>query len=309
MRFNKLFERLRSFNESKICKICGEQKLLIFAHTATCKNCGTLLNFPYEEPREIEFLDRSLSTSEYKDLQHRSQKWHISSGNRNHYNFTAMTVFCEEYLSRQSELNILDYGGGGGQFALIFKSMYPKAKCNIVDMNDYRLLEAYAPMNKQIKFSKFEYDAAKFDFIFLNDVFEHLTLPKETLELLRGKLKQNGKVFIDTPCTFWLYPITKFFSKKIHKKLLVGTVDFDHQQIWTTNSFYSISQQTGFSVIKYKRLSEYTQPPEFYLDNMGIKNPFLRFLGKTFVFLAPFIARNKIMAVLEISKSIIRNDP
>ena len=302
MNYNELFNRIKKFNTSKTCKICGKQNLKIFAHTASCNNCGVLLNFPYVEPREIDYLDKSLSTSEYMDVQRGSLKWHIRSGNRNHYNFTAMTAFCDEYLSRESELDILDYGGGGGQFALIFKSMYPNAKCKLVDMNDYRLLEAYASINDQIKFSEFEDNAAKFDFIFLNDVFEHLTLPRETLEMLRGKLKRNGKIFIDTPCTFWLYPITKFFSKSIHKKLLIGTVDYDHQQIWNTKSFNMIIQQAEFSAIKYKRLSEYTQPPEFYLDNMGIRNPFLRFLGKTFVFLAPLIARNKIMAVLEISK-------
>tara|TARA_B100000780_G_C21108645_1_gene447847 strand:- start:1783 stop:2283 length:501 start_codon:yes stop_codon:yes gene_type:complete len=166
-------------------------------------------------------------------------------------------------------------------------------------MIDIRLLEIYAPMNNQIKFADFENNTKKFDFIFMNDVFEHLTFPLETLELLRGKLKPNGKIFIDTPCTFWLYPITKFFSKRIHTKLLKGTVDSDHQQIWSTKSFYTICHKAGFSVMRFKRLSEYTQPPEFYLDNMGITNPILRLFGKTFFYLSPLISRNKIMAVIE----------
>ena len=156
-----------------------------------------------------------------------------------------------------------------GQFALVCKSLYSKSNCTIVDMADERLLESYAPTNRQIKFEDFEADEQKFDFIFMSDVFEHLTFPLETLEFLRGKLKPHGKIFIDAPCTFWLYPITKFFSGRIHKKLLIGTVDHDHQQIWTTRSFYLICQQAKFSVIKYERLSEYTQPPSFYLDNMG----------------------------------------
>ena len=49
------------------------------------------------------------------------------------------------------EMEILDYGGGGGQFALVMKSLYPKSNCTIVDMNDIRLLETYASVNNQIK--------------------------------------------------------------------------------------------------------------------------------------------------------------
>ena len=159
-------------------------------------------------------------------------------------------------------------------------------------------METYASVNNQVKFADFENNTKKFDFIFMNDVFEHLTFPLETLELLKTKLKPNGKIFIDTPCTFWLYPITKIFSKRLHKKLLKGTVDADHQQIWSTKSFFKICQKAGFSVLRFKKLSEYTQSAEFYLDNMDIKNPILRLLGKIFVLLSPIIARNKIMAVI-----------
>ena len=118
------------------------------------------------------------------------------------------------------------------------------------------------------------------------------------LELLKKKLKPNGKIFIDTPCTFWLYPVTKFFSKRIHAKLLKGTVDADHQQIWSTKSFFTICHKAELSVLRFKKLSEYTQSAEFYLDNMGIKNTILKLFGKIFFRLSPVIARNKIMAVI-----------
>lgn len=298
MDYQKMFSTLHKYNEEKICKICGGKNITCFAHTAKCLDCNVLLNFPYVEPREIDYLQSKISSSEYSQAQKISLSWHIQSGAKNHHNFTTMACFCEEYISRDNEIETLDYGGGGGQFALVFKSLYPKSNCTIVDMVDIRFLEIYAPMSHQIKFVDFENNTKKFDFIFMNDVFEHLTFPLETLELLREKLKPNGKIFIDTPCTFWLYPITKFFSKHIHTKLLKGTVDADHQQIWSTKSFYTICQKAGFSVMSYKRLSEYTQPPEFYLDHMGITNPLLRLLGRIFVRLSPLISRNKIMAVI-----------
>ena len=205
MDFNAFSVKLMKYKEETKCKICGGGNLKTFAHTATCQDCGVLLNFPYLEPRETDFLDKNVSSSEYIEAQEKSLSWHIRSGARNHHNFTAMASFCEPQISRNIKMEILDYGGGGGQFALVCKSLYPKSNCTIVDMNDIRLLEQYAPMNCQIKFGDFEEDTKKFDFIFMNDVFEHLTFPLETLELLRGKLKPNGKIFIDTPCTFWLF--------------------------------------------------------------------------------------------------------
>ncbi|MDB4722093.1 class I SAM-dependent methyltransferase, partial [Verrucomicrobiales bacterium] len=157
-------------------------------------------------------------------------------------------------------------------------------------------------MNKQILFSDFDDLDFKFDAIFMNDVFEHLTFPKETLTFLTEKLKKDGFIFIDTPCEFWLYPLTKFLSPKIHKKLLKGTVDFDHQQIWTTKSFFKVASEASLQVIKYKRLSEYTQKASFYLDNMKINNKFLRLCGKLFYLLSPFLAKNKIMSVIKLQK-------
>lgn len=299
MDYDKLFKStLKKYNEEKSCKICTSKNVSFFAHSAKCLDCKVLLNFPYLEPREIDYLLKHSSPLKYNEIQKTSFDWHIQSGARNHHNFTKMASFCEEYISSGGEVEILDYGGGGGQFALVLKSLYPKSNCTLVDMVDDRLMEIYQPMNNQVKFSDFENNKKKFDFIFMNDVFEHLTFPFETLEMLKGKLKLNGMIFIDTPCTFWLYPVTKIFSKTIYKRLLCGTLDADHQQIFSTQSFYTISSKAGYDVLRYKRLSEYTQPYHFYLDNMGITNPLLRLLGKIFVLLSPLIARNKIMAVI-----------
>ena len=291
--------RIQRLNKDKTCKICKSSNLTFFAHTASCSDCGVLLNFPYAQVRETDFLERNVSPEDIVKARSFWLAWHISSGARNHHNFTNMALFCEKYISRDKNLEVLDYGGGGGQFSLVLKSLYPRSKSMIVDMDDLALLEEYVPMNRQIKFAGFEKDETKFDFIFMNDVFEHLTFPHETLALLHEKLTSGGKIFIDTPSTFWLYNMTKLFSKKVHTKLLNGTVDFDHQQIWTKKSFYTTCQNAGFSVIKFERLSEFTQPPSYYLNNMRIENLLLRFLGLIFVKLSPLIARNKIMAILE----------
>ena len=283
-----------------LCKICGSKNLSFFADTASCLDCGVLLCFPYPEVREEKFLKKRdiLTGIEREKAQAHSLNWHLNSGDRNHHNFTNMALFALNSADRHKELSVLDYGGGGGQFALVLKSLFPKTDITIVDMNNERLLDEFRPLNNQIKFEEFKDDTLKFDVIFMNDVFEHVSDPVGVLRTLRSKLNSGGRIFIDTPCHFWLYPFTKFFSKKIHTKLLNGTVDYDHQQIWSRKSFEVAVKQAGMKVQKFSRLSEYTQGADFYMNNMKISNGIIRLAGHIFFRLAPFIAKNKIMAVV-----------
>lgn len=287
-------------NDAASCKICGSKNLSVFAHTAKCKDCGVLLCYPYPSVRETAFLERGSGTEEERArTQARVLGWHIRSGARNHHNFTAMACYTIKDSDISGAPKILDYGGGGGQFALIAKSLCPRAEISIVDMDNNNLLDQFRPLNKQIKFEDFEKSDESFDIIFMNDVFEHVTDPVGVLSQLRSKLNPGGRIFIDTPCQFWLYPVTKLFSKKIHTQLLKGTVDFDHQQIWTQKSFEHVVKAAGMRVVKFTRLSEYTQPASFYLNNMGVTNPLVRLAGTVFVVLSPYIARNKIMSVID----------
>ena len=283
------------------CKICGSNSLKIFAHTASCKQCGVLLCYPYPKSDHDIFISGGNRDGIDSDEENKRLKldWHLKSEARNHHNFTNMTLFAMEDQSFYEELKVLDYGGGGGQFAVVLRSIYPLTETYIVDICDAKLLDQFKSMNRQIKFKDFSDDPTKFDYIFMNDVFEHVSDPIEVLSSLKSKLKgSNGRIFIDTPCQFWLYPMTKLFSHRIHKRLLRGTVDYDHQQIWNKKSFNHVAKEAGFRVIKYVELSEFTQPANFYLDNMKISNWVLRFIGRLFHKLAPYMAKNKIMAVL-----------
>ena len=288
---------------NKKCKICESNNLDFFAHTAKCKRCGVLLNYPYPAKiREEEYKSKSYSTKDIANIQEYILKFYLGSGERNHFNFTSMVKFALNDNDRFKDLKILDYGGGGGQFSLILQSLFPKAKSYIVDMNNHRLLNKYKPINNQIKFEDFSEDKTKFDVIFLNDVFEHVSSPVEVLSLLNKKLSVGGRIFIDTPCSFWLYPFTKFISKRLYKKLLKGTVDSDHQQIWTYKSFKISVERAGFKISKYKRITEFTQPAKYYLKFMNIRNRILIFIGEIFYKLAPYIARNKIISVIKSEK-------
>lgn len=105
------------------CKICHSKKLEIFAHTAICKNCRVLLYYPY--PKDDKDLLKDGEGKKWnRDL---VLDWYEKSSFFNHSNFTNMLKFTMNDGDKGKELDILDFGGGGGQFALICKSHFPRS--------------------------------------------------------------------------------------------------------------------------------------------------------------------------------------
>jgi 2-polyprenyl-3-methyl-5-hydroxy-6-metoxy-1,4-benzoquinol methylase len=286
-----------SQSETSRCKICRSSELVVHAHTAKCKECGALLFWPYPE------VDSDKGNQEWDTwCRERVLPWYSESSFYNHKNFTNMVLFAmgESYKGRN--LNILDYGAGGGQFALVCKSLFPQAVVYTTDLSDESLLDEWKPLNNQIAFRSFGTDPTTFDVIFLNDVLEHLSKPIDALRQLKGKLTRNGVIFVDTPKQFWLYPFTRYLSKTMYTKLLWATVHESHLQLWTKPSFMQALERSGLRVKKYLETSEFTMPPEYYLNNMGLNHPAVRFLGRLFYRFARQLANNKILAVLEPSE-------
>lgn len=288
---------MKNSTQKSSCKICGSSSLVIFSHTARCENCGVLLYYPY--PLD----DRSLVTGGAGKVWTRRDvlDWYSKSSFYNHINFTNMLRFAMNESCKGKKLNVLDYGGGGGQFALVCKSHFPESNVYITDISDDSLLEEWRATNNQLPFGRFDEDEIKFDYIFLNDVFEHVSDPLLVLRQLQKKLKTGGKIFIDTPKQFWIYPLTKLISKALYAKVLRGTVSTSHLQIWSKKSFDFVVRESGLKVVAYEESSEYTMPADFYMKNMGITNPFLKFAGRLFYRNAKRLAKNKIMSVLSIS--------
>lgn len=281
-------------NDKSRCKICGNSDLEIFEHTARCRGCDVLLYWPY--PKSDDELIAAGETKTWPVAN--ALEWYSESSFLNHANFTQMLRFATDESFRGRRLDILDFGGGGGQFALVCKSHFPEANVYITDIFDDALLDEWRAMNVQIPFLEFVDDETKFDLIFLNDVFEHVSDPKKVLTQLAGKLKPEGRIFIDTPKQFWLYPATKLASKSLYAKILRGTVSIYHLQIWSRKAFEMTVRAAGLTVEKYQETSEYTMPANFYMRNMGVTNPVIKFAGRIFYRNAKYLAKNKIMCVL-----------
>ncbi len=283
------FDRPKSAHTA-ICKVCKSADLVIFEHTARCRDCGVLLFYPYPTP---EMLVRG------GDRKALWLEWYCESGFRNARNFTNMIQFALGDEPTGRELALLDYGGGGGQFAFTVLSHFPRATVNLTDIDDAALLPVYQSANRQIPFARFADDETRFDCIFMNDVFEHVENPQQTLALLASKLKPGGRIFVDTPKTFWIFPVLRRLCPPLYRKLCRGTVTREHLQIWSRRAFDTTVHAASLRVDRYAEVSEFTMPPDFYLKSMAITNPVMLAAGRLFYSTAHWLAKNKILAVLE----------
>ena len=279
--------------DNSVCKICGSSKLTTVAHTARCGDCGVLLYWPYPK------TDEELLREEGKPFPGKGARdWYSRSSFYNHTNFTNMLRFTLDDSFKDRTIDILDYGGGAGQFALVCRSHFLDATIYITDISDAALLDEFRPLNTQIPFAQFADDRTTFDAIFLNDVFEHVSDPVFVLKQLAGKLKPDGRIFIDTPRQFWIYPATRLLAKRLHTKVLNGTVSPAHLQIWTKPAFELVVRKAGLAIARYEEAGEYTMPADYYVHHMGLQSPLTRRAARLFYSQAKYIARNKILCVL-----------
>jgi 2-polyprenyl-3-methyl-5-hydroxy-6-metoxy-1,4-benzoquinol methylase len=266
----------------------------VFERTATCRSCGVLVYFPYPTEGELAAAHRMKQRPpEYWE------GWYSDAAYFNHDNFTHLLRFAASDRPFGEALSILDFGGGGGQFAVVCKSHFPNAQIHLVDAVDDSVLAAWRPLQRQIPFRAFASDTTRFDLIFLNDVFEHVSDPRAILHMLANKLKPGGRIVIDTPRQFWLYATTRFLAPSLYRALLAATVSIAHLQIWTRVSFAQIVRDASLSMTKYEERSEYTQPAHYYVSNMGIRHPLVVAAARLFYRWSRHIARNKITAVVE----------
>jgi 2-polyprenyl-3-methyl-5-hydroxy-6-metoxy-1,4-benzoquinol methylase len=252
-----------------------------------------LLYYPYPSD---EALRRDKSPEQ---IQAEYVTWCERASYRSHENFTTAIDFTISPDRAPETLQLLDFGGGGGQFALVARSHLPHAEVSIVDVSDATLLESWRSFNRPIRFEDFDDDETRFDYIFMNDVFEHLSDPVGVLSRLRSKLAPDGRIFIDTPRQFWLYPLLRILPlPAIYEKLLVGTVSKAHLQIWSDQAFQRAITDAGFTAEKLKVGSALTMDADFYLERMGIRGGPLLAMGRLLHAAGRLVLRNKIFCVL-----------
>ena len=181
--------------------------------------------------------------------------------------------YCKEILKNSK--TILEIGSGHGEAIYNFDKIGYKVlgiepdKKNVISINK-KLKNSECIVEKAETFS---FDK-KFDIIWLNHVFEHLSKPIEFLKKLRSFLNENGFIFIEVPSVEKVNDYRKFQV-------------VPHAYNYSRQSLINISKKADYEIVK----CDYFRSPTLFEG--GINKLFSKFLKKDFFECYPRILTNK----------------
>lgn len=152
------------------------------------------------------------------------------------------------YFQKEDEFNILDFGCGIGLSTQYIEKEFPKSNVFACDISEKSIEKAiFSNKNARTQFKicngKELPFSEKFDVIFLGNVIRHIPREnqKETLQLLKNSLKENGIILMYefnpfNPVTLYYYMIddyrydpnvkimTTFYARKLFKSIGFSSV-------------------------------------------------------------------------------------
>lgn len=150
---------------------------------------------------------------------------------------TSKSAFIIQELLKQIQLpasgKLLDVGCGSGGFLQQFNTIMPAWSLNGMDITTRFCKQVMQIPGVKCFYTDYSSIKTVFDFITLNDVFEHIAEPSNLLRTLRGLLKKDGMLFIRCP-NFLLNP----FDLAI----------VDHCSHYTPQVLLAFLQRHGFCV-------------------------------------------------------------
>ena len=125
-----------------------------------------------------------------------------------------MCLISKLFQKKSKDIKILEFGTGWGFWSRLAKSLnYQIDGIEISDSRIKYINEHNINISKKIDQTK------KYDFIYSNQVFEHLTNPREELIKLLSVLNQNSYLLIKVPSSF-LFKQREYFKKYSYKDSL-----------------------------------------------------------------------------------------
>lgn len=202
-----------------------------------CSACNFYFSkYPPTEKFEEQIIKRSEKVGR---LPIREQKMGLQ-----HYSRLAFE--CERISSLlqkiPNEISVLEFGSGFGHWLLMAKAFNYKT-CGIeihedrVTYSESNSLKIYRSLN--------EVNDSSFDFIFSNQVFEHLNEPSPALKHLVTKLKTRGIIQIGVPEGNKIKKIIKTYDGTPNK--LIGPIG--HVNGFTNQALVALAQKSGLTLL------------------------------------------------------------
>lgn len=134
-------------------------------------------------------------------------------------------------LLRTLDAEILDFGGGKGR--LLHSFVASGYRCSVIDYVD-SVLPGVEYLGNDL--SALPGDS-RFDIVICSHVIEHLAEPRAVIRALRGRLKRDGKLYVEVPLEIW-------------KRAPPSTDPVTHINFFTKESLRTLMEASGLTVLR-----------------------------------------------------------
>jgi SAM-dependent methyltransferase len=207
---------------------------------------------------------------------------------------------CYDWLFKDIEKTgkynrILDYGCGEGKFVL--EAITKGYEVTGVEFNPelVKNLKLAFPQANFLSTSEFFENDELFDIIFLGNVLEHLTNPREMIQIFKRKLQVGGLLIMEGPLedNFTLagafrrmfFSIRKKFGKKVgHTPWHIFFANYDNQ--------LSVIENAGFEKLRYNVKENPWPFPGKFSECKSTKNLFFFLIAKLSIIFGYFIPKS-----------------
>ncbi len=204
-----------------------------------CKNCNLIFqeqipNKKFSQELYEKYIDKDDSLKKKNNYEKKYNK----------KLFYEMGLIKNIFKKKNEEISILDFGAGWGFWLNYFKK-------NNFDVYAFEVSETRINFLKESKIkiiSDIENTDNKFDFIYSEETFEHISDPKETLINLSKILKENGFMMLRFPNSF----LFKLRLNKNYKPCTDCAHPLEHINLLKKKSFESMVKDSNLEIINFK---------------------------------------------------------
>ena len=207
--------------------------------------CDEKLSFLLYE----EIIDKDDSYNKKKNLSYKDFQEYIYD----------MNLISSLYKKKSKDIKILEFGSGWGFWSRLAKSLN-------YDIEGIEISESRINFSKDFKINIFKQidQSKKYDFIYSNQVFEHLTFPNVEFSKLVSVLKKNSYLLIKVPSSF-LHEEKEIIKKYAFKNVLFP---LEHINLYNKKVFRFLAKKYDLEICNYNVL----KTKSLYGLNLFLKN-------------------------------------
>ena len=212
-----------------------EKKRYILSECRTCKMIfqNNILNKKFNSKFYDEYID-------HKSIRLKKNKYRIEN------NLYKKEIIQISKIYQDKKIDILEFGAGMGSWVTAMKNSGFK---NIFAIEISKQRRKILKKNKIKCFSKLEKINRKFDFIYSDQTFEHLTEPGKTIKKLIKLLKKNGYILFKIPPG-------RFLKSKLNNKYKAQkdeAIPLEHINIFTNDTIRFIAKKYNLKKVNFSK--------------------------------------------------------